>query len=71
MIATLLILACVLTYFYVRKRFQYFENHGIPFEPGYFPLGSIESWRLFTGKTSPFKMADEVAARHPTKKIVG
>ena len=71
MFLPLLLGIIIATYFYVRQKFQYFANHGIPYEPGYFPLGSIESWRLYTGQTSPFKLADKVAARHPTKEIIG
>ena len=70
MFFALLIGIIIASYFYVRQRFQYFANHGIPYEPGYFPLGSIESWRLFTGQASPFKIADKVANRHPTKEII-
>ena len=71
MFLPLLIGIIVGAYFYVRQRFQYFANRGIPYEPGYFPLGSIETWRLFTGRTSLFKVADRIAARHPTKEIIG
>lgn len=45
MIGPLIIAVFVLLYAYVWKKFQYFKNLGIPYEPGYFPFGSYSSWR--------------------------
>ena len=58
-------------YLYFAKKFAYFKNHGIPYEPGYFPFGSSPTWKLFSGKLSFARLTDEIYEMHPNDKIVG
>ncbi len=46
----LLILCFTLLYLYVKKKFQYFSQLGIPHQPGTFPFGSDVSWKMLRGK---------------------
>ena len=49
MIGTLFLITIVLLYLYVRKRHNYFAEHGIPSSPGIFPLGkkALAFFRMF------------------------
>ena len=58
-------------YLYFAKKFAYFKNHGIPYEPGYFPLGSSPTWKLLAGKLSFVRLTDEIYKTHQNDKMVG
>ena len=70
MIGYLIILATTLLYFYIWRRFQYFKSHGIPHEPGYFPLGSAIYWKALSGQVAFFGIADEIYSKYPEHKVV-
>ncbi len=52
MFGTLLFILVVAYYFYVKKKMQLFAEKGVPHAPGYFPFGSVYSWKLLFGKVS-------------------
>ena len=58
-------------YFYFSKKFSYFKNHGVPYEPGSFPLGSSNSWKVLSGQMSMLRSTDEIHVKYPNDKIVG
>ena len=58
-------------YFYFSNKFSYFKNHGVPYEPGSFPLGSANSWKVLSGQMSMLRSTDEIHVKHPNDKIVG
>ena len=70
MIGYLFILATTLLYFYVLKKFQYFKNKGIPYQPGYFPLGSSITWKALSGQVAFFGIPDEIYKIYPEHKVV-
>lgn len=47
-------------YLYVKKKFYYFSNQGIPHLSGTFPFGSDVTWKMFSGKVSFVAVAEEV-----------
>ena len=71
MIGPLLIAGFVLLYFYVWKRFQYFKNHGIAHEPGWFPFGSPSFMKALTGQIAIFGLPEYIYKKHPKEKVVG
>ena len=71
MIWTLLLAALILLYIYVYRKFQFFKKHGIPHEPGYFPLGSLISWKALTGQIAFFGAADQLYEKYSKHKAVG
>lgn len=70
MIGYLFILGITLLYFYVLKKFQYFKNKGIPYQPGYFPLGSSITWKALSGQVAFFGIPDEIYKIYPEHKVV-
>ena len=69
--AVLAVIVIATLYFYFSKKFAYFKNNGIAYEPGYFPFGSSNSWKMMTGKGSFVALTDEVYVNHPKEKWVG
>jgi hypothetical protein len=37
-------------YFWCSKKLNYFKSKGVSYEPGYFPLGSKNNWKVLTGQ---------------------
>nr|AKH03530.1 cytochrome P450 3081B1 [Paracyclopina nana] len=71
MIGTLVIATVVLLYIFVQRRFRFFEKNGIPFEPGYFPFGSLIYWKMITGQVALFSITKSIYEKHPNAKAVG
>ena len=46
-------------------------DNGIPYEPGYFPLGSSNNWKLMFGKVGFTDMLTEVYNNHKGAKLIG
>ena len=61
----------VVGYLYFSKKFSYFRNHGIPQEPGYFPFGSSNNWKIMSGKLAFNQMTDELYEKYKHVKCVG
>ena len=60
-----------LGYVYFSKIFSYFRNHGVPEAPGYFPFGSANNWKLFTGRLAFIRLTDEIYLNYPDAPVVG
>jgi cytochrome P450 len=58
-------------YHYVTKQFGFFEELGIPFSKPYFPFGSSNVFKMFTGKLSVTELDVVVANEFPGEKVVG
>ena len=71
MIGPLLIAGFVLLYFYVWRKFQFFKNHGITYEPGYFPLGSPTYLKALIGKIAFLTLPEQFYKKYPNEKVVG
>jgi len=69
----LAIIITLFTIFYlqVKKKFSYFKSHGVPEDPGFFPLGSNSSWKFLTGRAALTTITDESYLKFPNEKIVG
>jgi len=52
-----LLLIFMAIYWYVTKDFGFFKRMGIPEDPGYFPFGSSQAWKVWTGKASALDFA--------------
>ena len=61
----------VVGYLYFSKKFSYFRNHGIPQEPGYFPFGSSNNWKIMSGKLAFSQITDELYEKYKHLKCVG
>lgn len=68
-----LVLVSLLTllFFKVQRKFSYFERHGLPSCPGYFPFGSSSVWKLIRGKIGFSNIADDAYWGFPNAKAVG
>lgn len=73
MYGTLALIVGLLTifYLYVKKKFYFFSNQGIPHQPGTFPFGSDITWKMFSGKVSFVAVAEDVYKEFKGKDIIG
>ncbi len=68
---TLVLVSFILYYFYDRRKFQYFSNHGVPHAPGYFPFGSSPQWKMLIGKMAMFKINEAIYDMFPGSPAAG
>lgn len=58
-------------YLWVWKKFQFFEEHGVPYEPGYFPFGSESNWKIVSRKIAFSDMMTDAYHNHKNDKLLG
>ena len=61
----------LLSYLYVKKKFTFFSKHGVPHQPGTFPLGSDVIWKILTGKLGLMQPQEVIYKEFPDAKIAG
>ena len=71
LLATAICLATFWIVSHLRWKFQYFKRHGIPYAPGYFPLGSLIVWQCFAGQKSLLEIPNYLFDSFPKSKVFG
>ena len=67
----LLLLLCLLSYWYVTRHYGYFASLGIPEDPGSFPYGSECMKRVWTGKVTVTKSFEDPERKFANERFWG
>nr|AKH03531.1 cytochrome P450 3081C1 [Paracyclopina nana] len=70
-LATVAVIFVVALIYYFSRKFSYFKRHGLPYETGYFPLGSTNSWKMMTGSLSFANVVDDIYYKYKDEKCAG
>ena len=70
-IALFFLMFFLFMYCCITKDYGFFKKMGIPESPGYFPLGSVWTWRVVTGHGDAFKMLDDPKDALTNEKFYG
>ena len=66
------IIICITAlYFHVKSKMNFWKEHGIAQEPGYFPFGSQTSWDVLRRKVAYTRTTDRAYKNHPDALLVG
>ena len=70
-LVTLFAITFSLVWLYFKKKHSYFDEHGIPSEPGYLPFGSKIIWKMLRGEGSILQVAEDLYDNFPNHKAFG
>ena len=70
-VALSLFVVFLLIYWQITKHYGFFNKMGIPESPGYFPFGSVETWKVGVGNGDAFNLLDDPGGKFFNEKFYG